>query len=69
MKESILNNKWVLGVNSSQDALNVPGEKILKAAPKRWNHLFKKLKGFFTEKFENLKELIDEMSLYPERRF
>jgi hypothetical protein len=33
-----------------------------------WKHIFKKLKGFFKEKFEDLKELIDEMSLYPERR-
>jgi DNA-binding NarL/FixJ family response regulator len=33
-----------------------------------WKHIFKKLEGFFTEKFRDLKELIDEMSLYPERR-
>jgi len=33
-----------------------------------WKHVFKKLEGFFTEKFGDLKELIDEMSLYPERR-
>jgi len=33
MKESILNNKWVLGVNSNQDFLNVLKEKILKTAP------------------------------------
>jgi len=33
-----------------------------------WKHIFKKLQGFFTEKFGDLKELIDEMSLYPERR-
>jgi hypothetical protein len=32
-----------------------------------WKHIFKKLKVFFKEKFEDLKELIDEMSLYPER--
>jgi len=33
MKESVLNNKWVLGVNSNEDVLNVLKEKILKAAP------------------------------------
>ena len=33
-----------------------------------WKQIFKKLEGFFTEKFGDLKELIDEMSLYPERR-
>jgi hypothetical protein len=33
MEESVLNNKWVLGVNSNGDVLNVLKEKILKAAP------------------------------------
>jgi len=33
MKESILNNNWVLGVNSNEDVLNGLKEKILKAAP------------------------------------
>lgn len=33
MKESILNNKWVLGVNSNQDVLNGLKERILKVAP------------------------------------
>jgi CheY-like chemotaxis protein len=33
-----------------------------------WKHIFKKLEGFFKEKFGALKELIDDMSLCPERR-
>ncbi len=33
MEESILNNKWVLGINRNQDVLNGLKKKILKAAP------------------------------------
>jgi hypothetical protein len=34
MKESILNDKWVLGINGSRDVLNVLEEKILRASPR-----------------------------------
>lgn len=33
MKESILNDKWVLGIDSKQNVLNGLEEKILRAAP------------------------------------
>jgi len=35
MEESILNNKWVLGINRNEDVLNGLKRKILKAAPNR----------------------------------
>ena len=67
MEEYGLSDERALGVNSSFDVA-APTRKVEENTTHWREHVFKKLKGFIRARFESLKDLIDEMSLYPERR-
>lgn len=67
MEECRLSNERALGVNSSFDVA-APTRKLEGSTAYWCDHVYNKLKGFIRARSESLKDLIDEMSLCPERR-